>query len=98
MRVAFVNMTQSGTTCPQGLTQQLFHGNNYCGRNIVVGCQSTVFPTHGLIYSHVCGRLRGYQYGGPDAFHRTNDGQATSVDDNYSASSLDIPKLHISLT
>ena len=82
MRVAFVNMTQSGTTCPQGLTQRLINGHNYCGRSII-GCQSTVFPTHGLNYSHVCGWLRGYQYGGPDAFHRTNDGLATSVDDNY---------------
>ena len=83
MRVAFVNMTQTGTTCPQGLTQRLINGNNYCGRNIVVGCQSTVFTTNGFNYSHVCGRLRGYQYGGPDAFYRTNSGKATSVDDNY---------------
>ena len=83
MRVAFVNMTQSSTTCPQGLTQRLLNGNNYCGRITFAGCQSTVFPTHGLNYSHVCGRLRGYQYGGPDAFYRANSGLATSVDDNY---------------
>ena len=83
MRVAFVNMKQSGTTCPQGLTQRIPNGKSYCGRNIVDGCQSTVFPTHGLSYSHVCGRLGGYQYGGPDAFHRTNLELATSVDDNY---------------
>ena len=82
-RVAYVNMSQSGTTCPQGLTQRLFTGNNYCGRNTTIGCQSTVFPTHGLSYSRVCGRLRGYQYGGPDAFYRTYSGQSTSVDTNY---------------
>ena len=82
-RVAFVNMKQSGTTCPQGLTQRIQNGKNYCGRSTCCGCQSTVFPTHGFNYSHVCGQLRGYQYGGPDAFYRTNSGLATSVDDNY---------------
>ena len=34
------------------------------------GCQSTVFSTLGLSYSRVCGQLRGYQYGSPEAFHR----------------------------
>ena len=81
-RVAYVNMSQSGTTCPQGLTQRNIKGNNYCGRNII-GCQSTVFPTHGLSYSRVCGRLRGYQYGGTDAFNASIIEHYTSVDSNY---------------
>ena len=81
-RVAYVNMSQSGTTCPQGLTQRHFNEKNYCGRNII-GCQSTVFPTHGLSYSRVCGRLRGYQYGGPDAFNTSIIEHYTSVDSNY---------------
>ena len=81
-RVAYVNMSQSDTTCPQGLTQRNFTGNDYCGRNII-GCQSTDFPTHGLSYSRVCGRLRGYQYGGPDAFNASIVEKYTSVDSNY---------------
>ena len=81
-RVASVNMSQSGATCPQGLTQRLIFGNNYCGRNII-GCQSTYFSTHGLSYSRVCGRLRGYQYGGTDAFKAGIDNQYTSADSNY---------------
>ena len=81
-RVAFVNMSLSGATCPQGLTQRLFTGKNYCGRNII-GCQSTVFPTRGLSYSRVCGRLRGYQFGGTDAFSANIIHQYTSVDSNY---------------
>ena len=80
--VAYVNMSQSGATCPQGLTQRLFTGENYCGRNII-GCQSTDFPTHGLSYSRVCGRLRGYQFGGTDAFSASIIEQYTSVDTNY---------------
>ena len=81
--MAYVNMSQSGTSCPQGLTQRIaLLGNDYCGRNII-GCQSTVFPTHGLSYSRVCGRLRGYQYGGPDAFNAGITEKYTSVDSNY---------------
>ena len=81
-RVAYVNMSQSGTNCPHGLTQRNFTGKNYCGRNIT-GCQSTVFPTHGLSYSRVCGRLRGYQFGGTDAFNASIVEKYTSVDSNY---------------
>ena len=82
-RVAYVNMTQSGTTCPQGLTQLLINENNYCGRCIFAECQSTYFSMHGLSYSRVCGRLRGYQYGGTDAFKAGITNQYTSVDSNY---------------
>ena len=81
-RVASVNMSQSGATCPQGLTQRLLSGSSYCGRSII-GCQSTVFSTHGLSYSRVCGRLRGYQSGGPDAFNASIIERYTSVDSNY---------------
>ena len=32
------------------------------------GCASANFSTHGISYSQVCGRLRGYQVGQPNAF------------------------------
>ena len=32
------------------------------------GCASANFSTHGISYSQVCGRLRGYQVGTPNAF------------------------------
>ena len=66
-RVAYVNMSQSGATCPQGLTQTTLSGLTLCGRN-GSGCQSTVFSTLGLSYSQACGQLRGYQRGTPNAF------------------------------
>ena len=76
-RVAFVNMSQDGATCPQELTQTNLSGLTLCGRmggdyNVTTlyggGCQSTVFSTLGLNYSQVCGQLRGYQRGTPEAF------------------------------
>ena len=69
-RVVYVNMSQSGAICPQGLTQRTLLGLTLCGRmnggfNVTTelggGCQSTVFSTLGLSYSQVCGQLRGYQ-------------------------------------
>ena len=50
MRVAYVNMTQAGATCPQGLTQRTVSGLTLCGRNSS-GCDGTVFSTFGLNYS-----------------------------------------------
>ena len=80
-RVAYVNMSQSGATCPQGLTQRTLSGLTLCGRNSA-GCQSTVFSTLGLSYSQVCGQLRGYQFGGPDAFRSYYDSSVT-IDGTY---------------
>ena len=65
-RMAYINMTQSGSTCPQGLSQKEFTaaGLTLCGRidgEYVVttscngGCQGTVFSTLGLNYSRVAG-------------------------------------------
>ena len=96
-RVAYVNMSQSGATCPQGLTQTTLSGLTLCGRmdddyNVTTpfggGCQSTVFSTLGLSYSQVCGQLRGYQYGTPDAFDLYNFNNSLTIDSVYSASSL----------
>ena len=66
-RVAYVNMSQSGATCPQGLTEQTFSGLTLCGRS-TTGCQGTWVSTLGLNYSQVCGQLLGYQWGTPDSF------------------------------
>ena len=53
MRVACVNMSQSDTTCPQGLTQKVLSGLTLCGRSdtSVGSCQSTFFSSLGLNYS-----------------------------------------------
>ena len=95
--VAYVNMSQSGTSCPQGLTQRLFTGKNYCGRNII-GCQSTDFPTHGLSYSRVCGRLRGYQFVWNRCIQCKHIEQYTSVDSNYvDGVSITMAAIHVNM-
>ena len=91
-RVAYVNMSQSGATCPQGLTQTTLSGLTLCGRmdgdyNVTTsnggGCQSTVFSTLGLNYSQVCGQLRGYQRGTPDAFRPYYANPSHTIDSVY---------------
>ena len=81
--MTYVNMSQSGSTCPQGLTQTTLSGLTLCGRNGPAGCQSTVFSTLGLNYSQVCGQLRGYQRGTPDCFRPYYANPSQTIDSVY---------------
>ena len=74
-RVAFVNMTDTSYDCPIGLNLTSY-SKRTCGRSHTTdgGCSSTTFNVGGLPYSHVCGRLRGYQFGATGAFgHNISD-------------------------
>ena len=69
-RVAFVNMSVPGSSCPPGLVQYNISNTSLCWiNNNYVGCNSAFFSTYGLRYTKVCGRVRGYQYGYPWAFY-----------------------------
>ena len=82
-RVAYINMTQDGATCPVGLNQRSFNNKSYCGNTGPSGCNGTMFPTL-VEYSRVCGRVRGYQYGIPYAFYAYNFLNTNlTIDDNY---------------
>ena len=54
-RVTYINMTQVGTTCPQGLEQMSFNGSSYCMWLVIT-------------WTGLCGQAAGYQEEGPDAF------------------------------
>ena len=98
-RVAYLNMTEPGTTCPSGLTQTGYININHdvCGRpnTSEAGCDSTFFSTYSLNYIKICGHTRGYQYHAPDAF-----GTGTSDIDSYYVNGVSItyssnPRQHI---
>ena len=82
MRVAHVNMSQSGAICPQGLTQKNMSGLTLCGQDDT-GCQGTFFSALGLSYSLVCGQLRGYQSASPDAFSPYNADSSLTASQEY---------------
>ena len=67
MRVAHVNMSQDGASCPQGLKQKVRSDLTLCGQN-ATGCEGTLFSAQSLSYSRVCGQLRGYQFKTTNAF------------------------------
>ena len=83
MRVSHVNMSQSGASCPQGLTQKSMSGLILCGQEDVDGCQGTFFSALGLNYSRVCGQLRGYQFGTTDAFYPYNANPSVTLNQPY---------------
>ena len=64
MRVAYIDMTDENNTCPQGLTYTVASSTHMCTRSLTGQnvCSSLTFPTHGVPYTKVCGRARGYQY------------------------------------
>ena len=65
-RVAHVDVPNE-KSCPGDLTF-ISSPIQSCGGLPTAGCASANFSTHGISYSQVCGRLRGYQVGTPDAF------------------------------
>ena len=69
--VAFINMSEPGSSCPPGLVQyDNIFDTSLCWINngTYYDCSSAFFSTYGLNYTKVCGQVRGYQYGIPLAF------------------------------
>ena len=68
-RLAYLNMTDSTENCPSGFRLYQSGGVRACGRayNNDYSCQSVQFPSNGISYSQVCGRVVGYQFGSTDA-------------------------------
>ena len=66
-RVAYTDMSNNSHTCP-GSLKTIANPIRTCGGPVNGGCASAKFSTYGIHYSQVCGRLKGYQVGTPDAF------------------------------
>ena len=99
-RVVYLNMTESGATCPPGLTLQKYNNidHDLCGRTSSSssgGCSSTTFSTLDLKYYKVCGQVRGYQYWSPDAFYSLSKGIDSYYVDGISITYGQNPRTHI---
>ena len=70
-RLAYLDMTDSTQNCPPRFRLYQSGGVRACGRaNSTEGsCTSVQFPSNGISYSQVCGRVVGYQYASPDAVY-----------------------------
>ena len=100
-RVANLDVTDLSQQCPDGfrLVNRTTAPHRTCGRPGPVGCVSTTFPVHGIEYSHVCGRVIGYQDGAPNAFDPYYFKSALTIDDSYvdgiSLTHGQLPRQHI---
>ena len=100
MRAAYIDMTNASNTCPQGLTYTVTSSTCMCTRSHSnsYDCSSVPFPTHGVPYTKVCGRARGYQYYATPAFLAYYSAGQTTLDSAY-VSGLSVtygsPRSHI---
>ena len=83
-RAVYLDMTDNNTNCPSGW-QLTGYSKRTCGRanSSRLSCDSVFFPVSGGPYSQVCGRIRAYQRGLPDAFWGYNGGGQTTIDRAY---------------
>ena len=83
IEVANINMVNPTNTCPAGL-RMLTSPKRLCGINSDgPGCSSAVFSVQGIEYSHVCGKITGYQQKTPDAFYSYYANRRLTIDDRY---------------
>ena len=69
-RVAFIDMTDPGNSCPPELTPETQSSIRMCRTSRSgSGCTAFInYPVHGTAYKNICGRALGYQYGTGEAF------------------------------
>ena len=93
--------TSQGDSCPPGWTLITAPGAN--SKNVCksgdtnAGCHSTIFITYNISFYKICGQVRGYQKGRPNAF-RIHKGNMPSIDGHYVdgvSITLDNPHKHV---
>ena len=74
MRVVYLNLSDPNEKCPEGFRMYKENGVRACGRPTTSSgsCVSTTYPSEGISYSQVCGKVIGYQFGSPDGVEGTN--------------------------
>ena len=82
-RIAFLNMADLTQQCPTNW-RLITSPVRACGRSSTssIGCDSTIFPSNDRSYSHVCGRIIGYQKGSSDAYYVSTLGN-TGIENSY---------------
>ena len=75
-RLAYLDMTDATQNCPSGFRLYQSGGVRACGRasSSAGSCTSVQFPSNGISYSQVCGRVVGYQYESTDADYYESGG------------------------
>ena len=77
-RIAYLDTTDTSQQCPSAW-RLITTPRRTCGRSTnAASCESAIFQSNGIQYSHICGRVIGYQHLSPDAFEHS-----TNIDSHY---------------
>ena len=83
-RIAYLHLY--GQNCPSGF-RPYRSGGYYraCGRPVTNSgsCVSVQFPSNGISYSQICGRVQGYQYGSTDAVDNLSSSYRNDLNSSY---------------
>ena len=83
MQVVNLNINDTSQECPSDTTLSRQTPIRVCGISTDgAACSSTMFSVQGVSYSHVCGKITGYQQGLTDAF-AILPGQQVTIDSTY---------------
>ena len=81
-RIAYLNTTDTSQQCPSAW-RLITAPRRLCGRSTnAASCNSAIFPSNGIQYSNICGRVIGYQDQSPDSF-RSFQVDSTNIDSYY---------------
>ena len=97
-RAVYLDMTDPNTDCPSGW-RVTGYSKRTCGR-VSAGrytCDSVTFPVSGGEYSHICGRIKAYQWGTVAGFRGYRSGCNTTDDAYFSGVAVmhGSPRQHI---
>ena len=66
-RIAYLDTSNTSQQCPSAW-RLVTTPRRTCRRSTnAASCDSAIFPSNGIRYSHICGRVIGYEFGTPDA-------------------------------
>ena len=84
-RLAYLDMSDATENCPSGFRLYQSGGVRACGRatSNVGSCISVQFPSNGISYSQVCGRVVGYQWGSTDAAATVGGASHSDINSYY---------------
>ena len=83
-RLAYLDMSDATQSCPSGFKLYQQGGVRACGRQSnSPSCTSITFPTNGLSYTQICGKVIGYQYASTDAIYPHSNGQHNNLNSWY---------------
>ena len=84
-RLAYLDMTDATQNCPSEFRLYPTDVIRACGRPVSSSgsCASVQFPSNGISYSQICGRVTGYQFGDPDASHIPSASDRNDINSHY---------------